>query len=353
MPTKLLAGAAAVDITPTESCFLWGYPHVARYSTGVHDPLLASALYLSDGQTAVLFVGTDVLLVSKALASAHGNELPRRRVCRQPTSWLPPRRAIPAPSRWNISAATRWFPTPIRVSFNGWRTAIVAAAEAACSAARPAQLGLAVADGSAVGGNRRNPRGPSNPRTPALVVCASDDSAAIAAMFICNMHPTVLHEDSTLISGDFPAMTRQYLQGTILGGCPVLCQNGPCGNQSPRHVARGNTFDEAKRLGKLLGASIATAIGTICYEDKLLLECRQSFVQLPLREFPTVAEAEARVQQAEDRLAGLRCSQVEPGTVRTAECDWFGAEETLLLARAAHDGRLQTVASSACPPRFK
>ena len=148
-------------------------------------------------------------------------------------------------------------------------------------------------------------------------------------------------------------MTRQYLQGTILGGCPVVCHNGPCGNQSPRHVARGNTFDEAKRLGKLLGASIATAIGTICYEDELMLECRQSFVQLPLREFPTEAEAEARVQQAEDRLARLRRNGVEPGTVRTAECDWFGAEETLLLARAARDGRLQTVASQCMPAEIQ
>jgi hypothetical protein len=26
-----------------------------------------------------------------------------------------------------------------------------------------------------------------------------------------------LHEDSTLISGDFPAMTRQYLQEHVLG----------------------------------------------------------------------------------------------------------------------------------------
>ena len=68
------------------------------------------------------------------------------------------------------------------------------------------------------------------------------------------MHPTVLHEDSTLVSGDFPAMTRQYLQEHVLGAdCPVLYHTGPSGNQSPRHVTRANTFDEAERLGGLLG----------------------------------------------------------------------------------------------------
>ncbi len=80
--------------------------------------------------------------------------------------------------------------------------------------------------------------------------------ALVAAMLVCSMHPTVLHEDSTLISGDFPAMTRQYLQEHVLGkDCPVLYHTGPCGNQSPRHVTKANTFDEAERLGGLAGPS--------------------------------------------------------------------------------------------------
>jgi len=37
-PNSLQAGAASVDVSPAGSQFLWGYPHVRRYSTGVHDP---------------------------------------------------------------------------------------------------------------------------------------------------------------------------------------------------------------------------------------------------------------------------------------------------------------------------
>ncbi|MCX6960044.1 MAG: hypothetical protein NTW91_07160, partial [Verrucomicrobia bacterium] len=37
-------------------------------STGVHDPLFASALYLSDGATGLIFIGCDVLIVSNAIA---------------------------------------------------------------------------------------------------------------------------------------------------------------------------------------------------------------------------------------------------------------------------------------------
>ncbi len=56
MSNILRAGASQIEITPEDSPFLFGYPHVARYSTGVHDPLYSSALYLSDGQVKVMFV---------------------------------------------------------------------------------------------------------------------------------------------------------------------------------------------------------------------------------------------------------------------------------------------------------
>ena len=53
---NLLAGAAAVDITPVDSQFLYGYPHVRRYSSGVHDRLFSSALYLNDGQNLAILM---------------------------------------------------------------------------------------------------------------------------------------------------------------------------------------------------------------------------------------------------------------------------------------------------------
>lgn len=45
----------------------------------------------------------------------------------------------------------------------------------------------------------------------------------------------------------------------------------------------------------------------------------------------------------------MRESKADSREVRTAECDWFGAEETLALARAAASGRLQAVAASVMP----
>ncbi len=64
---SLVAGAAQVDVSPGDSQFLYGYPHVERWSEGVHDPLLASALYLSDGGTEVVFASCDIIYISKAM----------------------------------------------------------------------------------------------------------------------------------------------------------------------------------------------------------------------------------------------------------------------------------------------
>jgi hypothetical protein len=107
---------------------------------------------------------------------------------------------------------------------------------AACTAvrsARPAQAGLAVADGTGVGTNRRRVSGPADPQVPVLLVTSADGREVIACMVIYSMHPTVLRESSSVVSADFPGAARRTLQRTVLSaGCPILYHTGPAGDQS-------------------------------------------------------------------------------------------------------------------------
>jgi hypothetical protein len=183
-----------------------------------------------------------------------------------------------------------------------------------------------------------------------LVVRDSDHGNFVAAMVVCSMHPTVLHEDSTLVSGDFPAMTRQYMQRHMLGSdCPVIYHTGPSAELSPRHVAKANTFEEATRLGHGLGRSITRTIASVNYVDDIKLGCARGLVELPPRLLPSVGEAQEHLHRSVERLEMLRRSGADRRQVRTAECDWFGAEETLTLARAAATGRLDAVIASVMP----
>jgi hypothetical protein len=183
-----------------------------------------------------------------------------------------------------------------------------------------------------------------------MVVRDAASHKPLAAMLVCSMHPTVLHEDSTLISGDFPGLARRQLQRELLGqGCPVLYHTGPAGNQSPRHVTRANNFAEAERLGGILAAAAKKAIPSITFTREIELQGRAASVDLPLRSFPSEADAKSKLDRAVERLAQLRSTNASRTDVRTAEVDWFGAQETLHLARASATGRVAQVAQTCMP----
>jgi hypothetical protein len=231
---------------------------------------------------------------------------------------------------------------------------IASAAVEALRRARPAEVGLSTADGTGIGTNRRDPNGPADPEVPVLMVRSLPDRKYLACIVVYSMHPTVLHEDSTLISADFPGMTRQYLQREVLGlDCPVLYHTGPAGDQSPRHSTNGNTFPEAERLGRMLGEAIAKAILRIHYVIPVSVTCSQQFVELPPRSFPSVEQAQAALELAKVRLKQLRATGTPRQHLRTAEVDWFGAEETLTLARAGTDQRLNRTIESCMPAEIQ
>jgi hypothetical protein len=353
MPESLLfAAAASIEITPPVGAFLAGYPHVRRDSTGVHDPLLSCALYLRSGDEQALIIANDVIYVAKASVARCRQRIAQKTGVPEGNILISATHTHSGPKTLD-PIATSGDEAVAKTDANYVRfleDQIVEGADRAVANPRPAEAGLAVADATGVGTNRRDPGGAKDLNIPVLVVRDAQTQRPLAVMLVCSMHPTVLHEDSTLISGDFPAMARQKLQRDIVGeDCIVLYHTGPAGNQSPRHVTRANTFDEANRLGGILADAAAKVIPSIAYKRERTLRCRSSSAVLPLRQFPTEEDAEAKLQRATDRLRALRESNAPRTQIRTAEVDWFGAEETLTLSRAARRGLLQQAADAAMP----
>lgn len=331
---------------------LYGYPHVPRASTGVFDPLMASALYLQEGEGQALFVATDIVFIPKALGARARSRIAEKTGVRPATILISATHTHSGPGTVTYASnESDGTVPPIDTAYLvQLEDGIVEAACAAVERKEPAEIGFAVADGACVGTNRRDPSGPSNPRVPVLAVRRLVDKTYMAAMLVCSMHPTVLHEDSTLISGDFPAFTRLYLQKNVLGPHGVvLHHSGASGNQSPRHVIRGTTFDEADRIGSALGASIAQSLDAMTFATNASIVSIQRDVNLPLREFPTEDEAAAKLEHARKTYERLVQAEGASPAVRTAECDVFGAEETLTLARASEAGRLTHYASTCMP----
>lgn len=352
---SLHAGAAVIDLTPSSSQFLYGYPHVPRMSTGVHDPLLSSALYLGDGRSRLLFVTNDVIWVPRAITFAArariaaATDIPADNILISATHT----HSAPITDRLLFDEADPVVPSPDPAYLRQLEDAIVSAATRAAAAARPAELGLVRADATGIGTNRHDPAGPSNLQVPILAVRDAATHTPFALMLVCCMHPTVLHEDSTLISADFPGFARQHLHRSLGPDCVVLHHTGPAGNQSPRYVVSSCTFPEAARLGSILGSAVEKALASVSYTRDIDLSCRAASIDLPVRKFPPVPQAWENLALALRRFQALKSSSAPRPDVRTAECDVFGAEETLVLANAAACSRLESLSRSLLPAQVQ
>lgn len=351
-PAALLAGAATVDITPPGSVFLYGYPHVPRYSTGVHDPLECAAFYLRGDGGEALFLANDLIYFTKAWVSEVRRRIHARTGVAEEAIMLTATHTHSGPIMADqLSNAADTVLPKVDPQYLAWLAEqVVTAAERAVMAAEPAEVGLAVARAEGVGSNRHDPAGPADADVPVLVARSRRSGQPVGCMLVYAMHPTVLHEDSRLISADFPFFTRQLLREEALpAGCPVLYHQGASGNQSPRHMTKANTFSEAQRLGENLGRAVAAAIRAMEFRAVAPVRCRQARVALEARRFPGVDEAMQAVGRARATFERLQREQAPRTAVRTAECDVFGAEETAELAGAAADGRLAAAIAASSP----
>jgi hypothetical protein len=352
---SLKAGQAVRDISPPKPAALFGYPHVERISTGVHDPLLASVLWLEhDGQRLVL-VALDLLLLEPPMA----REI-RRRVATQ----------LRIPEAGVFISCTHTHSGPVTTRLVGWQNdltipppdpeylawvgdRVVDAAGAAMAAAVPSEMAWTSADARGVGGNRLSRDGVTDPECGVLAVRSSvGQKPLIAAALIYGMHPTVMHEDSTLVSSDFPHYTRQHLRECLGESVTVLFHTAPCGNQSPRYFVNGQTFAEAERLGRKLGASVVAALLGLKESEWSAAPCLKAALEpvvLPRRRLRGLAEARALLKEYQGTYERLKAEGAPRPEVRTAECAVFGAEGTVALAEAEGRGDIERLLAQYAP----
>ncbi len=352
----LIAGAATSNITPLKPLFLFGYPFVERVSERVNDWMLSSALYLASGNEQVLLISNDIIYVSRKTVSRI------RRIVSQKTG---------VPQSNILVAATHTHSGPVTVDcLNSSNDKVVPKAdvkyvrymedktiEAAINAhknAIAAKVAFFVADATGVGTNRHNPNGPADMEVPALIF-KNRNNEVISCLLACNMHPTILHEDSKAYSADFPGFTREILQKEYFGSeSPIIYFTGAAGNQSPRHVTKNNTFDEAQRIGRIVAKSVGEIFKKgVEYSADISLLVIQKNIDLPRRNFPELSQAKTNRDAALKHFEHLKNSSKNNQEIRTAEVDWFGAEELLHLTSLKQSGALEKAYQSCLPAEIQ
>ncbi len=342
---ELQAGAAIGEINPLGNVALYGYPHVPRISTGVHDDLLASVLVLRDGAETVVLAALDLLMIEPPFARELRRSVAEAVGCREACVLISctHTHSGPVTSRLVGWSADPTIPAPDASYLERVRVQLCDAARQAVDALCPAELVWTNADATGVGGNRLADDGVTDPACGLLAIRSRSDHQPLAAVLIYGMHPTILHEDSTLVSADFPYYARRHLQEHLGARIPVLYHTAPAGNQSPRRFVNGQTFAEAERLGRKLGAAVASAWDQCAPADwcpEVRLGGLLHGITLPQRKMGALAEAEQLLEAYRSRYEQLVREGAPRVEVRTAECSVFGAEGMLALARAAADGTL-------------
>lgn len=324
-----LAGTSSKKINPQVGVELAGYPHEPRNNTSVHDDLLVSCLYLTDGIKALVLTSFDLCYFSKAIASE----------IREAAA-----KAIGLPKKSVILSCTHTHSAPWtagRLDYESIvnsldydhayvemvRTAAVETIQSAIAGAFPAEAGLGFGrcgKEQGIGGNRRDPVGAVDDQVP--VVAIKDLDGNIRSLVVkYAVHPTMLHADNCLVSSDYVGYVRRYLLEKY-PSCNVLFHQGTSGDQSPRYFRSSQTFTEAERMGTAIAREAERVIAGISFSPDIKIIVAADELTPVLKKLPETLEAKQTVAAEKEKYETMKVAGTEYTALRTQELAVFGAE---------------------------
>ncbi len=288
--TVLRAGTGRADITPPCGMpMLWE----ARrgLAIGIHDPLLAQALVLDDGQRQIALITLDLVTVSRKLTDDI-----RARVTRLTN--IPADAVLVNASHTHSGpplqshAAVRGIATPS--ALDAYAAAlpdmIAGTVYSATRHLRPAQVGASTGRLAGVSTNRFNR---DHAVDDVLSVLRVDDltGKSIAAVISFACHPTSIAGHNLLWNADFPSAVRATVYGAMPGSACLFLQ-GCAGDIAPWDFWFGNpqprrhTFETRDALGAAIAGAALKVLPSIELASDLQLSAESHRLALRRRRLP-------------------------------------------------------------------
>lgn len=327
----LKAGVSIIDISPKPGVELAGYPHCPRPNTGVHDPLYASCLYLDNGIDHIVIVTLDLLYFGKKYVKELRKKTRKNILFSSTHTHSGPWASSVLASE--LAEGITENEEYIKELLEKLEQCINEATTNTFEAKAGSFVGRCGAE-QGVGGNRREKGGVCDPSVNVLAI--KDSKGQVRACLVnYALHPTFLHAESTVVSADYPGYIRRFLSFAYPNAVTLFAL-GAAGNQSSRYHRVGQEFEEAARVGTTIGVEVRNCIEKMEYFDNIDISAKSEEVQLPLRHFPSIEEAEKQLEIAQKTFEQTRNSDYI--TARNAELALFGAENILSYAKLNAQG---------------
>ena len=260
---ELRAGTARRDITPKGPISMGGYgQRVGQLSQGVHDPLFAKALWLSNGMSRLLVITTDLISMPDTVANRVVEQLAARGVANEAEICITASHTHSGPDVEEgviFADVTREYTERL----------VNAIIEAASQAAKNTfQASLKIATGQAdflINRRRKDRRDLVDSRVLVVAVHDRERGQDAAVLFGVGCHPVCLGHDNMLISADYPGIAQVSIE-QALGVENALFVNLTEGNVIPltRELFNsldtrgylGGTFADSEKVGGALAAEV-------------------------------------------------------------------------------------------------
>lgn len=315
----LRVGFASADITPSVGTPLGGYLARPQFEAqGVHDPLFAKAIAISDGSQLVLLYSLDLLGFTPARSAALSQAVAT--ACS-----LEPEQIVLACTHTHSGPNTlplRGIPDVDESYFEQLAQRMQEAGKEALAALRPATMQVALGR-SHVGVNRRSPVGQSinlreNPQgvyDDALLVLrfldiCDDKLLGVVTCYGC--HLTALGPKNMLISAEWAGLAMNSLQQQL--GCLCLFLNGAFGNVNPRN--RDETWSRTEEIAETFAQDCLATLAEAHEEESTPVSLERMVVQLPLAPLAPEDEIHRLRLEASSILSG---PPVDEASRRVAE----------------------------------
>jgi hypothetical protein len=304
---ELRVGFAEKDITPEvgadkPAVWLAGYGF-GRKATGVHDPLMARAVVLSDGRSKIALVSVDLVGLQYDAV-------------REIRSRLEGFRHVTVASTHNHEGPDVigiWGPTPFQRGVNQVYLQhvieqVAAAIKEADANVLPVSASFGTAEDETLLDDTRKPEAKDG---VLRVLKFTGERSRVAGLVVqWNSHPEAMSSKNTLITADFPAATVEWLKKKY--DCPVVYVSGAVGGlmTPPDHrikdddgqIMGDGSFDYTWRLGEETGRLASRAIESAKPIELTPLDAATRQLALPVDNMVYRLARQAGVLKREGRL---------------------------------------------------